>query len=98
MSPNNALSGVTGLGETVEQYWSLWMPIFLVHSGLAMATIGLGFTTMMDGDGKLRNGTGVGAMVGGVCRHRRLERMLQLIMAGILLTVYGLLFYWFPAN
>jgi hypothetical protein len=55
----------------------------------------------MDGDRKLRNGAGGGVMVGGVCHHRRLERMLQLIIAGILLAayvVYGLLFYWFPAN
>lgn len=77
------------------------MPVLLVHSGLAMTTIGMGTTNMMDEDRKLRNGTGVGTMVGGVCRHRRLERMLQLIIAGILMTayvVYGMLFYWFPAG
>ncbi len=56
---------------------------------------------MMDGDRKHRNAMGAGAMVAGVCRHRRLERMLQLTIAGILLmayVVYGMLFYWFPAD
>jgi hypothetical protein len=56
---------------------------------------------MMDANRKFRNGTGVGAMEGGVCRHRRVERMLQLIIAGILLmayVVYGMLLYLFPAD
>jgi len=93
------LVGRDQFGGTVEQYWSLYMPVLLVHTGLAMTTIGLGTTNMVVGLRKLRNGTGVGAMVGGVSRHRRLGHMMQWTFGGTLLTayvVYGMLFYWFP--
>ena len=95
------LVGRDQFGGTVEQYWSQYMPVLLVHTGLAMTTIGLGATNMVVGLRKLRNGTGVGAMVEGVSRHRRLGHMMQWTFGGTLLTayvVYGMLFYWFPAG
>ena len=93
------LVGRDQFGGTVEQYWSQYMPVLLVHTVLAMTTIGLGATNMVVGLRKLRNGTGVGAMVRGVSRHRRLGHMMQWTFGGTLLTayvVYGMLFYWFP--
>ena len=53
---------------------------------------------MVAGIRKLRNVTGVGAMVGKVSRHRRLGHMMQWTFGGTILTayvVYGMLFYWF---
>lgn len=56
---------------TVKQYWSVYIPVLIVHTGLAMATIGMGATNMFIGFRRLGNGTGVGAMAGGISRHRR---------------------------
>jgi len=88
-------------GGTVEQYWSMYFPILILHTSLAMATIGLGATNMFMGIQKLRNGTGVGAMVGGVSRHRRLGHTMQWTFGGTLMTayvVYAMLFHWFPSE
>jgi len=93
------LVGRDRFGGTVEQYWFMYFPILILHTSLAMATIGLGATNMYIGLRQLRNGTGVGAMVGGVSRHRRLGHMMQWTFGGTLLTAYvvfGMLFYWFP--
>jgi uncharacterized membrane protein YozB (DUF420 family) len=48
------------LGGTVEQYWSVYIPVLIVHTGLAMATFGMGTTNMFIELRRLRNGTGVG--------------------------------------
>lgn len=80
---------------------ALSIPVILVHTELAMTTIGLGATNMVFGLRKLQYGTRVGAMVGGIARHRRLRQMMQWTLGGTLLTiyaVYGMLFYWFSAE
>ncbi len=64
-----------------------------------MATIGMGATNMFIGLHQLRNGTGVGVMVGEISRHRRLGHMMQWTFGGTILTayaVYAMLFQWFP--
>lgn len=88
-------------GGTVEQYWSMYFPILILHTSLAMATIGLGAINMVIGLRKLRNGIGVGVMVGGVSRHRCLGHMMQWTLGGTLMTayvVYAMLFHWFPSE
>ena len=50
---------------------------------------------------RLRNGTGVGAMVAGVSRHRLLGTILIWTFSGTMVTaylVYLMLFVWFPAS
>ncbi len=54
---------------TVKQYWFLFMSVLHVPIDLAMTTIGLEIINMGVGLRKLRNETGVGAMVGGISRH-----------------------------
>lgn len=87
-------------GGTSDQYWTLYVPLLIVHTGLAITTIGLGGTNMVIGIRRLRYGIGAGAMVAGVSIHRKLGRILQWTFGGTLLTAYGvylMLFYWFPA-
>lgn len=87
-------------GGTVAQYWSMYIPVLMVHTSLAMLTIGLGTTNLFMGLRKLRHGTGVGAMVEGISRHRQLGHLMQWTFGGTLMTayvVYGMLFHWFPA-
>jgi putative membrane protein len=87
-------------GGSSKQYWSLYVPLLLVHTGLAMTTIGLGGTNMVIGIRRLRYGIGAGAMVAGVSRHRLLGHIMQWTFGGTILTayfVYLMLFYWFPA-
>jgi uncharacterized membrane protein YozB (DUF420 family) len=71
------LFGRDQFGGTLEQYWSMYVPILTLHTSLAMATIGLGATNMVIGLRRFRNGTGIEAMVGGVSRHRHLGHMMQ---------------------
>ena len=88
-------------GGSSEQYWSLYVPLLFVHTGLAVATIGVGGTNMVIGIRRLRYGIGAGAMVTGVSRHRQLGHILQWTFGGTILTayfVYLMLFYWFPAG
>jgi len=83
-----------------EQYCSFYVPLLLLHMGLAITTLGLGGTNMVIGFRRLRYGIGVGAMVAGVSIHRKLGHLLQWTFGGTLLTAYGvylMLFYWFPA-
>ncbi len=87
-------------GGSPDQYWSLYVPLLVVHTGLALTTIGLGGTNMVIGVRRLRHGIGAGAMVAGVSRHRQLGHILQWTFGGTLMTayfVYVMLFYWFPA-
>jgi len=88
-------------GGSQGQYWSLYVPLLVIHMGLAMATIGLGGANMVIGIRRLRHGIGAGAMVAGVMRHRQLGHLLQWTFGGTIFTayfVYLMLFYWFPAG
>ncbi len=60
------------VGGSTENYWSLYVPLRVVHTGLSIATISLGGTDMVIGLRRPRHGIGAGAMVAGVSLHRRL--------------------------
>ena len=95
------LFGRDRFGGTADQYWGFYLPILVVHTSLAITTIGLGVTNLAIGIRRLRFGIGVGAMVAGVTHHRVLGRWLQWTFGGTVLTVYlvyGMLFHWFPAK
>ena len=82
-------------GGSLDQYWSVYVPLLVVHTGLALATIGLAGFNMVIGFRRLRHGIGAGAMVVGVSRHRRFGHILQWTFGGTLITaylVYGMLF------
>ncbi len=88
-------------GGSSNDYWSLYVPLLIVHTGLAVTTIGLGGTNMMIGLRRLKHGIGAGAMVAGVTRHRQLGHLMQWTFGGTIFTayfVYLMLFYWFPAG
>ncbi len=88
-------------GGTPEEYWMLYMPLLVVHTGLALITIGLGGTNMVIGLRRLRHGIGVGAMVAGVSLHRKLGHIMEWTFGGTIVTayfVYLMLFSWFPAE
>ena len=87
-------------GGSTEDYWLLYVPLLIVHTSLAMTTIGLGGMNMVVGLRRLRHGIGAGAMVAGVTTHRKLGHLMQWTFGGTLFTayfVYLMLFYWFPA-
>ena len=87
-------------GGSSEEYWWYYVPLLVVHTTLAMTTIGLGVTNLYTGLSRLRHGAGVGAMVAGVTRHRLLGRLLVGTFTGTIVTayiVYLMLFQWFPA-
>ena len=68
---------------------------------LAMTTIGLGSFNLYTGLTRLRMGTGMGAMVSGVSRHRFLGTILVWTFSGTMVTAYGVylsLFVWFSAG
>ncbi len=95
------LYGRDHFGGNSEQYWTFYIPLLLVHTSLAMATIGLGGTNMVIGLRRLRYGIGAGAMVAGISRHRMLGHIFQWTFGGTILTaylVYLMLFYWYPAR
>ena len=88
-------------GGTAQQYWVLYVPLLTIHVLLALTTIGLGSFNLYTGLTRLRMGTGVGAMVAGVSRHRLLGKILVGTFSGTLVTAYGvylMLFVWFPAS
>ncbi len=87
-------------GGSIEDYWMLYVPLLIVHTSLALATIGLGGTNMVIGLRRLRHGIGAGAMVKGVTTHRKLGHLMQWTFGATLFTAYFvflMLFYWFPA-
>jgi len=93
------LFGRDEFSGTTNQYWTMYVPLLVVHTSLAMMTIGLGATNMIVGLRRLRNGIGAGAMVAGVLRHRQLGHIMQWTFGGTLVTAYGvylMLFHWFP--
>ena len=92
------LFGRDQFGGTTDQYWTYYVPVLVLHTMLAITTVGLGIINLYSGLTKLRYGTGVGAMVAGVTRHRVLGRVLIGTFSGTILTayvVYLMLFQWF---
>ena len=84
------------LGTSV-QYWNIYIPVLVIHTSLAVTTIGLGAYNLYTGLTRLRMGVGVGAMVAGVTRHRVLGKLLLGTFTGTMITaymVYALLFHW----
>ena len=95
------LFGREEFGGTAEHYWFLYVPLLTIHILLAMTTIGLGSFNLYTGLTRLKMGTGVGAMVAGVSRHRFLGKVLVWTFSGTMVTAYGvylMLFVWFPAT
>ena len=91
------LFGRDQFAGTTEHYWNIYIPVLTIHITLAVITIGLGFFNLYTGLTRLRGGPGVGAMVAGVTRHRRLGKILLGTFSGTLVTaymVYALLFHW----
>lgn len=96
-----ALFGRERFGGTESQYWRLYIPIFSFHMMCAVSTIGLGVYNLYMGLTRLRQGTGMGAMVAGVSVHRRLGHWLVWTFSGTMVTayvVYLMLFVWFPSS
>jgi len=84
---------------TSEEYWQYYIPVLVIHTSLAVTTIGLGIANLYTGLTGLRFGTGVGAMVNGVGRHRMQGKVLVGTFSGTIVTayvVYVMLFRWVP--
>lgn len=82
---------------TTAQYWQIYVPVLTIHTSLAFTTIGLGAYNLYTGLTRLRMGTGVGAMVAGVTRHRLIGKILLGTFSGTMGTayiVYALIFHW----
>jgi uncharacterized membrane protein YozB (DUF420 family) len=82
-----------------QQYWTYYVPVFIVHMALAVTTIGLASYNLYMGLRRLRYGT-VGAMAAGMTTHRRLGIILVWTFSGTMITayiIYGMLFVWFGA-
>ena len=93
------LFGRERFGGTESQFWTLYAPVFSAHMLLATATIGLGAYNLYMGLTRLRQGTGMGAMIACVSLHRRLGRVLVWSFSGTMVTaylVYLMLFVWYP--
>ncbi|MDO9117633.1 MAG: DUF420 domain-containing protein [Nitrospira sp.] len=94
------LFGREQFGGTQAEYWQVYMPVLLIHTSLAAATIGLGVYNLYQGLTRLRYGS-VGAMAAGMFLHRRLGKLLIWTFSGTIATaylVYLLLFVWYPAS
>jgi uncharacterized membrane protein YozB (DUF420 family) len=74
-----------------RQYWSLYVPVFITHMVLAVATISLGAYNLYMGLHRLRYGS-VGAMAAGMSTHRRLGYILIWTFSGTMVTAYAV--YW----
>lgn len=95
------LSGREQFGGTIQQYWRWYVPTLALHTILATVTMGLGVYTLSLGLTRLRQGTGIGAAVAGVFRHRFLGKFLVWDFTGTLLTacmVVLMLFRRFPST
>lgn len=95
------LFGRERFGGTEWQYWSLYVPVFFLHMVCAILTVALGAYNLHMGSTRLRMGTGVGAMIAGVSRHRRVGWWTGWSFSGTMATaylVYLMLFVWFPAT
>ena len=72
-------------GGSPQEYWTLYVPLFITHMVLAVTTIGLGALNVYTGMKRLRFGT-VGAMAAGVSLHRRLGMVWVWTFSGTMLT------------
>ncbi|KXK03943.1 MAG: DUF420 domain-containing protein [Nitrospira sp.] len=91
------LFGREAFRGTDAEYWSFYMPVFVTHMLLAVATIGLGAYNLYMGLHRLRYGS-VGAMAAGMTTHRRMGKALVWTFSGTMVTaylVYLLLFVWY---
>ncbi len=91
------LFGRESFHGTEQQYWSLYVPVFVTHMSFAVVTIALGSYNLYMGVHRLRFGS-VGAMVAGMTTHRRLGHALLWTFSGTMVTaylVYLMLFVWF---
>ncbi len=94
------LFGREMFGGTTEQYWWVYVPILTIHTLLAFVTIALAGMNLHSGFRRLRHGSGVGAMVAGLHRHRALGKAMVLTLTGTMVTaytIYFMLFHWFSA-
>jgi uncharacterized membrane protein YozB (DUF420 family) len=84
-------------GGTTEQYWRVYLPVFVTHMLFAVTTIGLGAYNLYMGLHRLRYGS-VGAMAAGMTTHRRLGHVLVWTFSGTIATaylVYMMIFVWY---
>ena len=83
------------------QYWRLYVPIFSFHMMCAVSTIGLGVYNLYMGLTRLRQGTGMGAMVAGVSSPSSTRALVGMDVFRHDTTaylVYLMLFVWFPSS
>jgi putative membrane protein len=93
------LFGREHFGGTQIQFWTVYMPVFMIHMLLAVTTIALGGYNLYTGLTRFWSGTGVGAMKAGVSRHRFLGKLIVWTFSGTMATaylVYLMLFVIFP--
>ncbi|WP_447968346.1 DUF420 domain-containing protein [Nitrospira sp. M1] len=85
---------------TVDEYWQYYIPVLVLHTSLAMTTIGLGVANLYTGLTRLRLGAEVETLVNVVRRHRIQGKVLVGTFSGTIVTayvVYVMLFQWVPS-
>lgn len=82
------LFGRDHFSGSTAQYWQIYVPVLTIHTILAITTVGLGGYNLFTGLTRFRSGTGVGAMVAGVTRHRLLGNILLWTFSGTMITAY----------
>ncbi|HSN03464.1 MAG TPA: DUF420 domain-containing protein [Nitrospira sp.] len=80
--------GPERFGGSATQYWTWYVPILVIHTVLALTTVGLAVYNLYVGMTKLRNGTGMGAMIASVSSHRRLGRLMVGSFTGTMASAY----------
>lgn len=75
------LFGRESFGGTETQYWSQYVLVFVTHMLLAVTTIALGSYNLSMGLHRFQYGS-VGAMVAGMTTHRRMGRVLMMVVQG----------------
>ncbi|GJL53235.1 MAG: hypothetical protein NPIRA02_03670 [Nitrospirales bacterium] len=86
---------------TVDEYWQYYIPVLVLHTSLAVATIGLGITNLYTGLTRLRLEAEVENLVNVIQRHRIQGKILVGTFSGTIVTayaVYVMLFQWVPSQ
>lgn len=83
-----AVLGPERFNGTAAQYWTWYVPVVVVHTLLAITTVGLAIYNLSVGLRKLRNGTGMGAMHAAVSSHRRLGQLMVWSFTGTMASAY----------
>jgi putative membrane protein len=83
-----AVLGPERFAGSLTQYWTFYVPVLTVHTALAITTVGLAGYNLYVGMTRLRNGTGMGAMIASVSSHRRLGRFMVWSFSGTMGTAY----------